>query len=126
MCTFWALGLSCKTWRQQGVPGEGGLAEEMKKIRKQKMEYMKTRKHEQNQKIKKVTKIKKIKGRVGLGLRGSNPLPHPLLLSHEVIDEARTKGRTVHSASLVDLCHLKNSELEPQYQKVQRLSRTPR
>ena len=35
----------------------------------------------------------------------------------EVIDEARTKGRKVHFASLMDLCHLKNSELEHQYQK---------
>ena len=35
----------------------------------------------------------------------------------EVIDEARTKGHTVHFASLMDLCHLKNSELEPQFQK---------
>ena len=35
----------------------------------------------------------------------------------EVIDEARKKGRKVHFASLMDLCHLKNSELEPQYQK---------
>ena len=34
-----------------------------------------------------------------------------------VIDEARNKGRTVHFASLMDLCHLKNSELELQYQK---------
>ena len=31
--------------------------------------------------------------------------------------EARNKGRKVHFASLMDLCHLKNSELEPQYQK---------
>ena len=30
----------------------------------------------------------------------------------EVIAEARTKGHTVHFASLMDLCHLKNSELE--------------
>ena len=29
----------------------------------------------------------------------------------EVIDEARNKGRKVHFASLMDLCHLKNSEL---------------
>ena len=29
----------------------------------------------------------------------------------EVIDEARTKGRKVHFASLMDSCHLKNSEL---------------
>ena len=35
----------------------------------------------------------------------------------EVIEEARKEGKTVHFASLVDLCHLKNSELEPQYQK---------
>ena len=31
----------------------------------------------------------------------------------EVIDEARNGGRKVHSASLMDLCHLKKSELEP-------------
>ena len=35
----------------------------------------------------------------------------------EVIDEARNNGRKVHFSSLMDLCHLKNSELEPQYQK---------
>ena len=35
----------------------------------------------------------------------------------EVIGEARNKGRQVHLASLMDLWHLKNSELEPQYQK---------
>ena len=35
----------------------------------------------------------------------------------EVIDEARNKGKTGHFASLMDLCHLENSELEPQYQK---------
>ena len=35
----------------------------------------------------------------------------------EVIDEARNEDRTVHFASLMDLCHLKNSELEPQLQK---------
>ena len=35
----------------------------------------------------------------------------------EVIDEARNKDRTVHFASLMDLYHLENSELEPQYQK---------
>ena len=36
-----------------------------------------------------------------------------------VINEARNKGRKVRLASLMDLCHLENSELEPQYQKVQ-------
>ena len=35
---------------------------------------------------------------------------------NEVIAEARNKGRTVHFASLMDLCHLKNSDLEPQFQ----------
>ena len=34
-----------------------------------------------------------------------------------VIEEARNKGRKVHFASLMDLCHLKISELEPQFQK---------
>ena len=34
-----------------------------------------------------------------------------------MIDEARNTGRKVHFASLMDLCHLKNSELESQYQK---------
>ena len=35
----------------------------------------------------------------------------------ELIEEAMNRGRKVHFASLMDLCHLKNSELEPQYQK---------
>ena len=35
----------------------------------------------------------------------------------EVIYEARVKGRKVHFASLVDICQLENSELEPRYQK---------
>ena len=35
----------------------------------------------------------------------------------EVIDEARNKGRKVHFASLVDICHLKNAELEAKHQK---------
>ena len=35
----------------------------------------------------------------------------------EVIDEAKSKGRKVHFASLMDICHLKNSEPEPQYQR---------
>ena len=42
----------------------------------------------------------------------------------EVIDEARNEGTKVHFASLMDLCHLKNSELEPTVSKVQRQSRT--
>ena len=35
----------------------------------------------------------------------------------EVIDEARNEGKTVQFASLMDICHLKSSELEPQFQK---------
>ena len=35
----------------------------------------------------------------------------------EVIDEARTKGAKVHFASLLDICHLKNAELETKHQK---------
>ena len=35
----------------------------------------------------------------------------------EVIDEARTKGEKVHCASLMDICHLKNAELETKHQK---------
>ena len=35
----------------------------------------------------------------------------------EVIDEARSKGRKVQFATLMDLCHLENSELEAPYQK---------
>ena len=34
-----------------------------------------------------------------------------------MIDEARTSGATVHFASLMDLCHLKNAELEAKHQK---------
>ena len=34
-----------------------------------------------------------------------------------VIAEARNKGHTVHVASLMDLCHLKNSELVSQFRK---------
>ena len=35
----------------------------------------------------------------------------------EVIDEARTKGAEVDFASLMDICHLKNAELEAKHQK---------
>ena len=35
----------------------------------------------------------------------------------EVIDEARTKGAKVHFASLMDICHLENAELEAKHQK---------
>ena len=35
----------------------------------------------------------------------------------EMIDEARTKGAKIHFASLMDICHLKNAELETKHQK---------
>ena len=35
----------------------------------------------------------------------------------EVIDETRTKVVKVHFASLMDICHLKNAELEAKHQK---------
>ena len=35
----------------------------------------------------------------------------------EVIEEARVLGATVHFASLMDICHLKNAELEAKHQK---------
>ena len=35
----------------------------------------------------------------------------------EVIDEARTKGAKVHFASLMDIFHVKNAELETKHQK---------
>ena len=34
----------------------------------------------------------------------------------QVIDEAKTSGATVHFASLMDICHLKNAELEAKHQ----------
>ena len=34
-----------------------------------------------------------------------------------MIDEARTKGAKVHFVSLMDICHLKNAELEAKHQK---------
>ena len=47
---------------------------------------------------------------------------------NEVIDEARTKGAKVHfaSASLMDICHLKNAELEAKHTKIQRSRCTSR
>ena len=35
----------------------------------------------------------------------------------EVIDDARMSGATVHFASLMDMCHLKNAELDAKHQK---------
>ena len=35
----------------------------------------------------------------------------------EVIDEARTSGAKVHFASFMDICHLKNAEMEAKHQK---------
>ena len=35
----------------------------------------------------------------------------------EVILHAQNKQRTVHYATLMDICHLKNAELDPEFQK---------
>ena len=35
----------------------------------------------------------------------------------QVTDEARTSGATIHFASFMDICHLKNAELEAKHQK---------
>ena len=35
----------------------------------------------------------------------------------QVIEEARTKGAKIHFASLMDICHSKNAELEAKHQK---------
>ena len=51
--------------------------------------------------------------------------PWQMRSKNEVIAEARNEGRTVHFASVMDIFHLKNSELELQFQ-IQRSSRTPR
>ena len=53
-----------------------------------------------------------------MGNMGENPgMAADESQRQEVIEEARNKGRKVHFASLKDLCHLKNSELELQYHK---------
>ena len=39
----------------------------------------------------------------------------------QVIDEARMSGATVHFASLMDICHLKNAELEAKAPKIQKV-----
>ena len=44
----------------------------------------------------------------------------------EVGEKAQKEGRTAHSATWMDPCHLKNSELEQKFQKVQRSRRLPR
>ena len=45
----------------------------------------------------------------------------------QVIEEARTSGATVHHfASLMDICHLKNAELEAKTPEIQRSSCSPR
>ena len=52
-----------------------------------------------------------------MGKIGENFGVHPDESQKEVIDEARTSGAKVHFASLMDICHLKNAELEAKHQK---------
>ena len=47
-------------------------------------------------------------------------LDESLKKKREVIDEARTKGAKVHFASLMDICHLKNAELEANEKNIPR------
>ena len=44
----------------------------------------------------------------------------------EVFLEAQRDKKKVHIATLMDICHLKNAELEPKLPEVQRTSRAPR
>ena len=37
-----------------------------------------------------------------------------------MIDEARTKGARVRFASMMDICHWKNAELEAKHSKIRR------
>lgn len=37
----------------------------------------------------------------------------------EVVDKAQTERKTVHVAMFMDLCHLKNSEFDKKFQKLQ-------
>ena len=39
----------------------------------------------------------------------------------EVVDEARTKGAKVRFVSIMNICHLKNAELETKHQKIQKV-----
>ena len=54
-----------------------------------------------------------------MGKMGKIPAWHLTKVKNksEVIAEAMSTGHTVHFASLMELCHLKNWELEPQFQK---------
>ena len=58
------------------------------------------------------------------GKIGKNPAWHLAEVRNkkDVINEARNKVRKVHFASLMDLCHFKNSELEPQNQNTKEAS----
>ena len=40
----------------------------------------------------------------------------------EVTRRAKVEGKKVHFATLMDLCHLKNSELENKFRKIQKKS----
>ena len=55
----------------------------------------------------------------GMGKIGENfgVEPDEVRSKKEVIDEAWMSGATVHFASLMDICHLKNAELEAKHQK---------
>ena len=56
-------------------------------------------------------------GRVSAGEEPEDHKRTKVRNKSEVIDEARTKGAKVHFASLIDICHLKNADLETKHQK---------
>ena len=71
-----------------------------------------------------VTRCKSCSGE-GMGkIRENTGIAADESQKEEGIAEARNEGRKVQFESLMDLCHLKNSELEPQYQKYK--GRAPR
>ena len=61
------------------------------------------------------------KGSTGQGMFKRERIPawdvRKVKSKKEVTKEAQKNSNKVHFASLMDLCHLKNSELEPQFQK---------
>ena len=66
----------------------------------------------------KIPKAKESSGK-SMGKTGENPgMAADESQKQERSDRSsKDQGRKVHCASLIDLCHLKNSELEPQFQK---------
>ena len=65
----------------------------------------------------KITDAKAAVGREGQIRKDTGMAADESQKQKEVIAEGRKEGKTVHFASFMDICHLKNSELEPNFQK---------